>query len=244
MMKKIAMMAALLLSSFVSWCQADGVQSKALRQLLMQRADYEKKMQADSTRPLGDFSEQRFAADRAVAALQLQQLRSMDTSGMSFDDQITLRLLKFTLEDEVQEYELLRYLNPIVADGGFHMNLPFRVPRSVRTAADVQRYLRLLSDVPRFVQEHFLLMRRGLQKGISQPAVVVKSFAASYTRHQVAIAEESVYYAPFAAARPAAIDSASWQQYQQQAAQLVMQVVVPQYKAIQQFFESEYIPAT
>lgn len=243
-MKKMMMIAAVLLSAVAGWCQADGVQSKALRQLLMQRAEYEKKTQADSTKPLGDFSEQRFAADHAVAALQLQQLRSIDTAGISFDDQITLRLLQFMLEDDVQEYELRRYLSPIVADGGFHMNLSFRVPRSFRTAADVERYLLLLTDVPRFVQEHFTLMRRGLQQGISQPAVVVKSFATSYTRHQVAKAEESVYYAPFAAARPTAIDSVSWQKYQQQAGQLVMQVVVPQYKAIQQFFEGEYIPTT
>lgn len=140
-MKKMMMIAAVLLSAAAGWCQADGVQSKALQELLMQRAAFEKKMQADSTKPLGDFSEQRFAADHAFATLQLQQLRSIDTAGMSFDDQITLRLLQFVLEDEVQEYELMRYLNPILADGGFHMNLPFRVPRSFRTVADVERYL-------------------------------------------------------------------------------------------------------
>lgn len=223
--------------------QEKGVTAAVLQQLLKEREAYSSRIRPDSLKPLGDNTEARFAADHQFAVQYLQKLNAVDTTQLNFDDQITLDLLKFTTADDVQEYEMQRYLNPILADGGFHMDLPFRVPRSFRNTKEVEQYLLWLQDIPRFVQEHVTLMRKGLQVGVSQPAVVVQSFKASYKKHIVTNATESVFYAPFLI-KPTGIDDVQWATLSSRGQEAVMDIVVPQYKFIEQFFEQEYIPRT
>ena len=221
----------------------NGVQSEALRVLLREREEYQRKYGQDSMRPLGDFSEARYARDHAFAVEYLRKLRALDTTGLSFDDQITLELLRFVTDDEVQEYELQGYLNPILADAGFQMNLPRRIPGSFRNVREAEQYLQLLADIPRYCEEHFALMRRGLQLGISQPSVIIRSFESSYNSQLVEQPEQSAFFAPFRM-KPAGVDSATWQALVARGRRAVAEIVIPQYKAIRQFYEREYIPST
>ena len=47
-------------------------------------------------------------------------LNKIDKSALSYDGQINLELLKYDVEDEVASYKYKAYLNPILADEGFH----------------------------------------------------------------------------------------------------------------------------
>lgn len=221
----------------------DGVSNTQLKSLLVERDDYYKRSRVDSLKPLGDFTEEKFIADYRFAVQFLSKLNTIDTTSLNFDDQITLELLKFTSDNDVHEYELKGYLNPILVDEGFQMDLPRRIPKSFRNAKEIDQYLNMLNDIPRFCKEHFDLMRRGLKAGISQPPVIIQSFAASYNNQIVSNAKESIFFAPFKN-RPSAIDSVQWNAYAAKGLKIIEEVLVPQYKGIKQFYEREYIPQT
>ncbi|HSC53111.1 MAG TPA: DUF885 domain-containing protein [Phnomibacter sp.] len=225
-----------------AWSQA-GVTNDALKKLLKEREDHFRSNSNDSLNPLGDFSEAKFKADHDFAVQYLSKLKTLGADSLNFDDQVTLELLKFTTDNDVYTYEYKSYLNPILVDDGFQIELPRFIPKSFRNAHEVDNYLKILNDIPRFCNEHFELMRRGLKAGISQPPVVVQSFAASYNDQIVANATESIFYAPFKT-KPAAIDSASWKAYAAKGLQAVKEKILPQYKAIKKFYEEEYIPQT
>jgi uncharacterized protein (DUF885 family) len=86
-------------------------------------------------------------------------------------------------------------------------------------------------------------MRRGLKTGVSQPPVIIESFAASYKNQILPNPKESIFFAPFKD-RPPGIDSAQWNIYTAKGLKKIEEVVLPQYKGIKQFYEQEYIPQT
>jgi len=220
----------------------DGVKDESLRALLKSRED-NNRFGADSLHPLGDHSEAHFKKNFEDAVRFKKQLDAIDTTGFDFSDQVTIELLQFTTQNSIDEYALQGYLNPILADGGFHMNLPFRIPQTIRNQRAAQQYLNLLRDIPHYVDQHITLMRKGLSLGISQPEVVVRSFANSYNQHIVNNADSSAYYAPFAK-RPAGMDEKQWTALQMEASKVIDDIVIPVYKRIKAFFENEYIPKT
>jgi hypothetical protein len=73
--------------------------------------------------PLGSFTEndclRRFTFYHSADS----SLQSIDTSKLSFKDKINHILLRYSLEDEISDYQFKWYLNPILSDAGFHTEL-------------------------------------------------------------------------------------------------------------------------
>jgi uncharacterized protein (DUF885 family) len=112
---------------------------------------------------------------------------------------------------------------------------------SFRNQKDVEDYLKRLQDIPRYMEEHFGLMRIGLKMGIAQPYDVVKSFNNTYEVHIVQQPEQSIFWKPFAK-KPSSISDEEWQKILPRAKDLVMNKAVAGYKSVKQFFEQEYLP--
>jgi uncharacterized protein (DUF885 family) len=219
------------------------VRSSGLNALVEERERFFRQFATDSLKPLGDFSEEKYAARYAFSKQFAEKLKGIDTGALHFDDRISYELLRFITNGEMADYERKAYLNPILSDAGFHISLSGRVPASFRNQQEVDRYFALLEDIPRYVREHQQLMRRGLALGICQPPVIIQSFQASYNTHVVSDPGESFFYRPFKT-KPASISPSIWQQDTTKARQLIRDIVVPQYKNIQAFFEGEYLSKT
>jgi uncharacterized protein (DUF885 family) len=110
----------------------------------------------------------------------------------------------------------------------------------IRSAKDAEAYLLRLNDIPRYMEEHFALMREGLKIGIAQPYDVVKSFNNTYEIHIVGQPEQSVFWKPFTK-KPASISDVEWQSITSRAKDVVMNKAVAGYKSVKQFFEKEYL---
>ena len=169
------------------------------------------------------------------------KLSVINKRGFSFDDEINLELLRHQVLDDVAEYQYKSYLNPILSDAGFHTNLAGRANTAINSKKAAEQYLTLLRDIPRFVEEHLQLMRRGLALGISQPKAILSGYENTYSQHIVARADESVFWKPFAK-RPVAIAESEWKTLQAAAGAAIMKDVVGSYQKIKVFFEQEYLP--
>ena len=192
--------------------------------------------------PLGRYDSALEEKDAEFAKTQLARLDSIDAGALTETEHISLQLLRFSLQDRVDEYHFKAYLNPIQSDQGFHLNLNYRV-KPILSYSDAKRYLKVLHAIPQFTDEHLVLLREGLRQGHSQPKVIFKGYESTYDAHIVADYTQSNFFSPFLDL-PASLSAQQKDSLLGAAMQAIEHQVVPSFKKIKQFFEQEYIPQT
>lgn len=192
--------------------------------------------------PLGLFTREYYQSEAEYAANQLQYFDCIEMNELSETEQISAKLLKFVLQDKIDYYTFERFLNPLLSDAGFHSNLNYHI-KPINSFEQAKTYLNKLNTIPVFVDQHFINLREGLKKGVSQPKVIFKGYESTYDDHIVDNYLESSFYEPFKNLpdrfTPRQKDSLL------SAAKIAIEDhVVPQFRRIKTFFETEYIPKT
>jgi uncharacterized protein (DUF885 family) len=183
--------------------------------------------------------QRRAAADRQF----LDQLQAVNRARLTRDEQVSAVLLERQLRDRIAGFEHGAWQLPFTSESGFHIDFT-QLPRSVplQTVDDHDRYVARLRAWPAHVQEQIANLRLGIEHGRVQPRVVLEGFAGTLTSHLVESAEESVFWAPFAAL-PDAFPPVERQRLQDQARRSILEALVPSYRALHRFFVDEYLPA-
>ncbi len=201
------------------------------------RTEYDKKEY-----PLGLLTKEYYKSEAEYAQKIIDTLSKIETANLSESENISLELLKFTLQENIDFYEFEAYLNPLLSDSGFHTSLPYEV-RDFSTHQQFVDYLNKLNAFPTFVEQHIVLMREGLEKGISQPKIIFNDFEDTYDSQIVENFEDSFYYSPFK--QLPANNSVSQNDSLLTAAKMVLEEkVIPQFIIIKAFFEDEYFVKT
>ena len=148
--------------------------------------------------PLGRYTEEDFKAQADFATKMVEKLKAIDASEMEFTDQISVELMIYRMQEDIDHYDFQAYLNPILVDAGFHIGFANRPNRyRFRSTEDYEKYIRDLKAFPKYVQQHIELMRKGLARGIAQPKAILDGYDVTYNTHLVADYTESSFYAPF-----------------------------------------------
>ena len=192
--------------------------------------------------PLGLDTKDYYKAEAEFAQSKLDELSKINTDGLSETEQISVELLKFELQDQIDYYEFERYLNPLLSDAGFHSSLTYIV-RPLNNYRQVKWYLNRLNAIPEFVDQNFANLREGLEKGVSQPLVIFKGYESTYDSNIVDNFEDSFYYSPFKNL-PSDLTEAQKDSVLTAAKFAIENNVTPQFKRIKTFFETEYFPKT
>ncbi|WP_204344108.1 DUF885 domain-containing protein [Psychroserpens algicola] len=192
--------------------------------------------------PLGLFTKDYYKSEAEFAKTKLEELSHINFDELNETEQISAELLKFVLEDQIHFYEFEQYLNPLLSDTGFHSNLTYEV-RPLNDYNQVKNYLNTLNAIPEFVDQHFDNLREGLEKGVSQPLVIFKGYESTYDTNIVENFEDSHYYSPFKNL-PSDITQAQKDSVLIAAKISIEKHVIPQFKRIKTFFETEYFPKT
>ena len=195
-----------------------------------------------NTYPLGRYKEKLKKKEADFAQSQLKELKALNIAQLSETEQISGELMRFYLQNIVDEFAYKMHLNPIQADQGFHLNLNYRI-KPILTHKDAVRYLEVLNAIPRFVSEHLVLLRKGLEQGLSQPQIIFNGYESTYDIHIVTDYKESGFYEPFTLL-PVAMTPVEKDSVLAAAKRAIENSVVPSFKRIKQFFEEEYIPNT
>ncbi|WP_438425841.1 DUF885 domain-containing protein [Aquimarina macrocephali] len=192
--------------------------------------------------PLGLFTKEYFKKEADFAQKKIEELNGIDAALLKETDKISLELLKFTLQRTVDFYEFEGYLNPLLSDSGFHSNLNYMV-RPLANYKQVKKYLNKLNAIPEFVDQHFINLREGLEKGVSQPRVIFKGYESTYNDHIVDSVKNSYFYSPFKSL-PEILTQTQKDSVRNAAKETIKNKVIPQFKRIKTFFETEYLPKT
>ena len=227
---------AVLLISF----SCESTKTSALEDLINEYQNH--KGYERSEYPLGLFTRDYYKAEAAFASGILDRLKAIDSYSLSETDQISVALLKFQCQDIIDYYDFERFLNPLLSDSGFHLSLPYNV-RPITNVSQAKSYLNRLNAIPQYVDQHFKNLREGLEKGVSQPKVIFKGYESTYNDHIVDNYEDSFFYSPFKKL-PNSISQKQQDSLLTVAKQTIEQHVIPQFKRIKTFFETEYLPKT
>ena len=192
--------------------------------------------------PLGLFTKEYFQAEAEFARSILNDLLKLNSDDLNETDRISLALLKFKLQDEVDYFEFERYLNPLLSDAGFHSSLNYMV-RPLANYDKTKEYLNKLNALPGFVDQNFENLRTGLEKGVSQPLVIFNGYESTYNDHIVENYQDHYFYSPFNNL-PETLTLGKKDSVLSAAKTAIENSVVPQFKRIKKFFETEYYPKT
>lgn len=220
--------------------QKCGNSSKKLASLIQL---YEERESYDATKyPLGLFTRNHFKKEAEYAKEQLADFECISMDNLTETEQISAKLLQFVLRDKINYYKFEQFLNPLLSDAGFHLDLTYNV-RPLASYEEVKNYLSKLNAIPEYVNQHLVNLREGLQKGMSQPQVIFKGYESSYNTHIVSNYAKSFYYSPFINL-PQSLTKHQKDSVKIAAKKAIETVVVPQFKRIKTFFETEYLPTT
>ena len=203
----------------------------------------ERKRDSVLNHPLGSNKEEDFLRRFDFYDSVNKELNFIKKSTLSFDDQINLELLKYSIEDEIYIYQFKAYLNPILADEGFHTGLASMGSRDLSSKKEFEDYILQLKDIPHFVEEHFALMREGLKLGICQPEIIFSGYDNTYNQHIVSSHEKSVFWKPFLK-KPLGINDSDWKIILEEGKIAVNKFAIEGFRSIKKFFEKEYYPGT
>ncbi|WCO01335.1 DUF885 domain-containing protein [Psychroserpens ponticola] len=192
--------------------------------------------------PLGDYSKAYYKSEAEFAQTTLDELSKIESKTLTETEQISLTLLNFVLQDQIDYYEFEGYLNPLLSDSGFHTNLTYEV-RPLTNYWQVREYLKKLNAIPEFVNQNLVHLREGLKKGVSQPRVIFEGYESTYDTHIVANFKDSFYYSPFKNL-PNELTEIQKDSVLTAAKKAIETSVTPQFSRIKTFFETEYFPKT
>ncbi|SHG66107.1 Uncharacterized conserved protein, DUF885 familyt [Salegentibacter echinorum] len=192
--------------------------------------------------PLGLYTQAYYKQEAEFAKKQLEKLNTIDDKALSETEKISLEMLKFKLQETVDFYKYEAYLNPLLSDSGFHLSLAYQV-RDLNNYEQVKAYLNKLNAIPAYVDQHLVLLREGLEKGITQPRVIFDGYESTYNDQIVEDSKESYYYEPFKQL-PKNLSAEQKDSVLVAAEEAIAKNVVPQFKRVKDFFENEYLPNT
>lgn len=192
--------------------------------------------------PLGLFTRDHYKEEADFAKSKLDELAALKIDDLGESEKISVDLLKFVLQDQIDYYDFERFLNPLLSDAGFHSNLNYMV-RPLSNYKKTRSYLNKLNAIPDFVDQHFANLREGLEKGVSQPRVIFNGYESTYNDHIVANYEDSYFYSPFKNL-PADLTETQRDSVMTAAKLVIEASVIPQFKRVKEFFETEYLPKT
>lgn len=192
--------------------------------------------------PLGLYTEKYYKSEAEFARLKLKELAEIETKNLKETEQISKQLLAFVLQDKIDYYELERYLNPLLSDAGFHNDLSYMVG-PLGDYEKVIEYLNKLNALPSYVDQHFTNLRKGIEKGVSQPRIIFEGYETTYEDHIVDDVEDSYFYSPFENL-PETLTKLQKDSVLVAAKEALKKNVIPQFQRIKMFFETEYLPNT
>jgi uncharacterized protein (DUF885 family) len=228
---------------FYSCNGSDKVCNSSVKELEIMIESYEGRESYDKDEyPLGLFTREYYKAEAKYAEDQMQYFGCIKINELSETDQISAKLLKFVLQDKIDYYKFERFLNPLLSDSGFHSSLNYQI-RPLNNYWEVKEYLRKLNSLTEFVEQHFVNLREGLERGVSQPKVIFEGYESTYNDHIVYDFKESPFYKPFQNL-PAILNQSQRDSVLTVAKNTIEQIVVPEFKRIKTFFETEYLPKT
>ncbi|HEX8247934.1 MAG TPA: DUF885 domain-containing protein [Pyrinomonadaceae bacterium] len=173
----------------------------------------------------------------------LAKLKQINRSELSDKDKLNYDLFRKDLEAELERFETRLYLLPINQRGGIQTADELADFLQFQSVKDYEDWIARLNAFPAYMEQTLALMREGKANGILWSRQVLSRVPAQIDKQIVREAEQSAFYSPFKKF-PAGISDAEQTRLKNLAKEAVRDKIVPSYKNLKTYFETEYLPAS
>lgn len=219
------------------------------------RALYEKEWAFRTAEFPGLDDDPEAASDRLTQVAESDQRRRYefwkgvreDLAGISCErldreECINLRIFERQVNGFIDHYETRAYLVPFNSDWAFWVGWSRMAdPSNFARAEDYAGYIARLEQLPAVMDDYITLMREGLRIGMTQPRAVLDGRDKPIRAQVVDGFDNSSFYAPFKR-MPATLDDEEKADLRVRAQVAIDEGVIPAYRRLLAFFETEYIP--
>ncbi|MEN0111400.1 MAG: DUF885 domain-containing protein, partial [Planctomycetota bacterium] len=184
-------------------------------------------------------------SDRRAAetAAFLERSRAIDRAGLDRAGRLEVQLIERALSESLTEHASGDHLVPLSSWSGFHIDFP-ELPdwAPLATVEDYEDYLARLRAFPAYAEGNLDLMREGVRRGWTVPAVILEGWEKSVDTHTVDDPETSVFFKPFAEF-PDAVPPAERERLVAESRVAIAEAIVPTYRRFRRFMADEYLPS-
>ncbi len=169
----------------------------------------------------------------------LRKLNAIPTAQLSPAEQVNAAVFRTVLENALTELRFNTWQMPFNSDSSFWTYLDAQ--NAFANAAEYERYIARLNDVPRYFDQQIANMRAGIARGFTVPKATLTGRDKSIETYVDAAAEKSPFYKAFET-MPATIPAAQQAALRKQAVAAIVGSVLPAYRKLLQFYRTEYYP--
>ncbi|AVP99594.1 DUF885 domain-containing protein [Ahniella affigens] len=169
----------------------------------------------------------------------LDQLDQKDLSDLG---RLNAAVYRSQLDEFIVGIESKSYLLPMNGDSSFYGDVEQGfVNDQISSTEQAQAYLDRLADVPRYFDEHVVLLKTGLKTGMTVQQIVLEGREQPLAKLAAAKPEDTPFYAPFKKLPNSwsADDQAKWRA---KVAKVIADKVQPACERLRAFLKNEYIP--
>ena len=178
---------------------------------------------------------------RQAAHLQdlLNQLNAIPAAQLSPDEQVNAAVFRTVLENALIEAKFHTWEMPFNSDSSFWTYLDEN--QQLRDAAEYQRYIARMRQIPRYFDEQIANMRAGIARGFTVPKATLTGRDKSIAAFVAPTPEKTPFYKAFET-MPSAIPAAEQARLRKDAAAAIADAVMPAYAKLLNFYRAEYYP--
>lgn len=182
---------------------------------------------------------ERQAADRAA----LVTLKGFDRSRLSPADQLNYDTYRWQLEKSVARQAYREYLQPMSHRGGVQTADGMVEALRLNEVRDYRDWLARMRALPAVVDQTIALMREGVKARNLPPHILMQRVPAQIAAQIVEDPTRSPFYRAFVKF-PAGVPESERAALQAEAKQIISERLVPSYRKLKAYFDSEYLPKT
>lgn len=203
---------------------------------------FNKQEQGNNNRRLPDVSPENLAKNHNKLQLLYKSLTKIDVNLLTNKQKVNYSVLTYSIKNQIDNYLNKEHYMPLTAESGFHVYIS-RVSSFVKmnSIVDYQDYIARIKELPRYFDQQMFWMNKGMEEGITQPAISLKGFEHSISAFIKAKPELSEYYLPFKT-RPGHISTSEFKALQKLAIQTINESVFTSYQKYYDFMVNKYLP--
>ena len=231
----------------------DRIQHSDFQELLDEIWDFELTVTPLLATNVGDPRGQDCLADDSLEGIKkrhekrtdfFQRLIAFEPSSLPEISQIDHELTRLRLKTQLDHDDYEAYLMPINNREGFHISFP-ELPRVMNpsSVADFENYISRLLDFSRYTDQQIQLMRLGIKRRLTQPAIIMRDSANQAEAQVVGEPKQSRFYTIAREAANKTVKPEDWTKLSDSIENAIRVSVIPSYAKFARFLRDEYLPA-
>jgi uncharacterized protein (DUF885 family) len=190
-----------------------------------------------------DLSLDAIARRRLHSEEVLAKARSLDRTQLSSADQLNYDLFSLDARLAVEGNRFHAEYLPISPRQGVHQEVAELIHLTpLSTVKDYEDLIKRLTAFPKLVEQTMVLMRKGLETGITPPKVILRQVGQQMSNQIFSDPTRSPVYQQAFAHFPPSIDQASQARLQEEGKRAIQEAVIPAIRNLRSFVLKEYEP--